>query len=82
MPRIRRFGAVAKCKDCNYRWETLAKKPQCPKCRSWHVEIDESFESVVPFLIGRILWELEKLDAKVSFIEKKLKKRGGEKSGC
>jgi len=80
MPRIHKYGALAKCRDCGYRWETLAKNPQCPKCRSWHIDIDEKLESVVPFFFFLLLWRLDKIEMKLLDIEKVLKK-GGEKSG-
>jgi len=32
-----------RCKNCGYEWETESKKPQCPKCKKYRIEIiDES----------------------------------------
>lgn len=79
--RSRRFGALAECKNCGYKWDTIAKKPQCPKCQSWHINVDKNFESIIPYLLGRFFWEFDRLSAKLSSIEKLVKKQIKEEEG-
>ena len=48
----------ALCRECGYAWDTYAKIPQCPKCKSKAVDVDEALES-------RIEYELVRLNKKV-----------------
>ena len=56
-----------KCSKCRYEWDTKAKRPQCPRCKSiprcksMNVKLEESIEE-------RILYEMRRLNKKADKI--------------
>lgn len=68
-----KLGIGAKCKDCGYSWHSLSKAPQCPRCKSRHLQINDDLKHVIPYFLGRILWKLDAIDWRLGALEKKLK---------
>jgi len=50
-----------KCSKCRYEWDTKAKRPQCPRCKSMNVKLEESIEE-------KILYEMRRLNKKADKI--------------
>lgn len=77
--RPEKLGMDCTCLRCGHHWYSVAKDIQCPKCKGRDVQIREEIEYVLAWLLGRINVKLEDILWRLNSIEKKIKKKGGEK---
>jgi len=74
-----RLGAEAICRNCGHKWLTVAKDVQCPHCKSRNVQVKSDLENVIPYLLGRILWDLEDIKFYLRDLRKEVKRSEREK---
>lgn len=70
----RRLGAEGRCRSCDHRWLTKAKDPMCPVCKSRDIELESGLENLLPYFLGRLLYDMENVEKRLDRIEKRMKK--------